>query len=162
MKQSWSSFIATWFGSGNAPIAPGTMGSLAALPIGYVIHAAYGSGVLVVMALLTFIIGVWVTDIYMEIHKRTDDPKEVVIDEVSGQWLLLAVMPLNIQGYVLGFLLFRFFDILKPWPISWADQHVKGGFGVMIDDTMAAMMGIALYFIIGLMLPTEWLQAFYG
>ena len=148
MKQSWSAFLATWFGSGNSPIAPGTMGSLAALPIGFVIHSAFGATVLAVSALIIFIIGVWVTDSYMHINKLSDDPKEVVIDEVSGMWLLLAFVPPTFFGYALAFLLFRFFDILKPWPISWVDAHIKDGFGVMIDDTMAAVMGIVAYLIL--------------
>lgn len=148
MRQTWTAFLATWFGSGNSPIAPGTMGSLAALPIGFLIHTAFGSMVLAVSALIIFIIGVWVTDIYLAMNKASDDPKEVVIDEVSGQWLLLAFMPATLFGYALGFLLFRLFDIAKPWPISWVDNHVKHGFGVMLDDTLAALMGIGTYLLL--------------
>jgi phosphatidylglycerophosphatase A len=161
MKQSWNSFIATWFGSGNAPFAPGTMGSLAALPIAYVVHSVFGGAVLAVMALSTFILGVWVSEIYMEMNQRKDDPKEVVIDEVAGQWLLLSVMPLNIYGYVLGFVLFRALDIFKPWPISWVDKNVKGGLGVMFDDILAAFIGLMLFLIIGSLIPAEYVTPFY-
>ena len=161
MKQSWNSFIATWFGSGNAPIAPGTMGSLAALPVGYVIHSVFGGAVLAVMALVIFILGVWVSEIYMTLNNKLDDPKEIVIDEVAGQWLLLSVMPLNLYGYVLGFILFRIFDILKPWPISWVDNNIKGGLGVMFDDILAAFMGLMLFLIIGALLPADYVTPLY-
>ena len=161
MKQSWNSFIATWFGSGNAPIAPGTVGSLAALPVGYVIHNVFGGAVLAVMALVIFILGVWVSELYMALNNKKGDPKEIVIDEVAGQWLLLSVMPLNFYGYTLGFVLFRLFDILKPWPISWVDKNVEGGLGVMFDDILAAFMALMLFLIVGTLLPADYVTPFY-
>ena len=126
-------------------MAPGTWGSLAALPIGYILQEAYGNTALIVAALLSFIIGVVATDRYMAESNLQGDPKEVVIDEVSGMWLVLAFVPMTLTGYAIAFILFRFFDILKPWPISWADKHIKGGFGVMFDDTLAAVAGIGVY-----------------
>ncbi len=161
MKQSWNSFIATWFGSGNSPIAPGTMGSLAAIPIAYMIHNVFNGMVLAVMSLLIFILGVWVSELYMSLNNKQDDPKEIVIDEVAGQWLLLSVMPVNLYGYFLGFVLFRFFDILKPWPISWVDKNMKGGLGVMFDDMVAAFMGLMFFLIIGALLPADYVTPFY-
>ena len=67
------------------------------------------------------------------------DPGAIVIDEVAGQWLTLAVAPLDPLAYLLGFVLFRIADVLKPWPASWLDRRVGGGFGVMIDDVAAAV-----------------------
>jgi phosphatidylglycerophosphatase A len=140
-----SSYIATWFGAGNAPKAPGTWGSLAALPLGYILHEAYGSTALLIAAFITFVVGVVATDRYMAEANITGDPKEVVIDEVSGMWLVLAFVPMTLTGYAIAFALFRFFDILKPFPISWADKHIKGAFGVMLDDTLAGIAGIVVY-----------------
>ncbi len=74
------------------------------------------------------------------------DPGAVVIDEVAGQWLVLAVVPLEWWWFVLGFAVFRVFDILKPWPISWMDKHIKGGLGVMLDDMAAGIAGAAVLY----------------
>ncbi len=145
MPRCVHTFVATWFGTGLAPIAPGTVGSLAALPFAYVIHNAFGAPILAVAALFIFIMGIWVSDIYMELHDRKDDPKEVVIDEVAGMWLLLVFVPPTMAGYLVAFILFRIYDIAKPWPISWFDERFKSGFGVMFDDIIAAIFGILTY-----------------
>ncbi len=149
MKNNLNSFLATWFGIGNAPIAPGTFASLLSLPLGYIIHNAFGSLMLGIISMFVFVGGIWITDLYIEMNQSADkDPKEVVIDEVAGQWLMLAFMPPTLFGYALAFLLFRFFDIIKPWPISWLDKNFKNGFGVMVDDIAAAVFGIITYFLI--------------
>jgi phosphatidylglycerophosphatase A len=67
-----------------------------------------------------------------------------VIDEIAGQWLVLVPAPLDPLAYILAFVLFRVFDIWKPWPVRWADHHVKGGFGIMLDDLLAAVYAVAL------------------
>ena len=74
----------------------------------------------------------------------TEDPGAIVIDEVAGQWLVLVAAPLDPLAYALAFLLFRIFDIWKPWPVRWADRHVKGGLGIMLDDILAAIYAVAL------------------
>jgi phosphatidylglycerophosphatase A len=145
IKHSPISYAATWFGSGNAPKAAGTFGSLAALPWAYVIHEGFGGLVLGVLAVLVCVLGVWATDAYITQQHTGDDPKEVVIDEVAGMWLTLACVAPTWQGYTAAFILFRFFDILKPFPISWVDKHVHGGLGVMLDDVLAAFAAIGVY-----------------
>ena len=128
--------IGTWFGSGLVPKAPGTMGTLAALPFAYVIQSMAGNGALLAASLIIFFIGWYAACVYLR-HTDAKDPKEIVVDEVAGVWLLLAFMEPVWQSYVIGFVLFRFFDVLKPWPVSWADKKVGGGLGVMLDDMLA-------------------------
>ena len=137
--------LATWFGAGLLPIAPGTWGSLAALPLAYVL-VKYGSFEILSAATITiFIIGVWASEIASR-EMGISDPSEIVIDEVAGQWCTLLFVPPNLILYVFGLLFFRFFDIWKPWPISWADQKIKGGIGIMLDDIIAGnFAGIILW-----------------
>ncbi len=137
--------LATWFGSGYLPKAPGTWGSLAALPPAWLISHYFGLWGILFASLLVFLIGVWASNVYMRLS-NSHDPGPVVIDEVAGQWLTLALVPPEWLYYGIGFVLFRFADIFKPWPASWADQHVGGGLGVMLDDVLAAIYaGGALY-----------------
>jgi len=137
--------LATWFGSGYLPIAPGTWGSLAALPFAWVIAAWSGSFGLVVASIIVFVAGIWAADVYIGLSGG-DDPGPVVIDEVAGQWLTLALIPPDFQLYVIGFFLFRIADIFKPWPAGWADRAVKGGLGVMLDDVFAAVYSGGIVF----------------
>ena len=81
-----------------------------------------------------------------------EDGSPIVIDEVAGQWIALAGMPVTPVAALLGFVLFRFFDIIKPWPIKWLDQKVHGGFGIMIDDVIAGVFGLIV-----LQLTAVWL-----
>jgi phosphatidylglycerophosphatase A len=139
--------IATWFGAGLLPRAPGTWGSLAALPFAWLIAWAAGPPGLVAAALVLFPIGCWAaaaTARRLGIH----DPAIIVIDEVAGQWLTLAAAPFDPLAYAAGFVLFRFFDVLKPWPVSWADRRIGGGLGIMLDDVLAAVYA-ALVLIAG-------------
>ena len=106
-----------------------------------------GTPALLAASLVCFGLGWWASAIYVA-RTGASDPSEVVIDEVAGQWLVLAVSPLDPLSYLVGFALFRLFDIWKPWPISWADQRVGGGLGVMLDDILAAgygMIGMILF-----------------
>lgn len=146
--------IALWFGAGAMRHAPGTAGSLAALPFAYVIQKAGGNFALLIASLLMFFIGWWASHVYMKHVYGGDmqrDPKEIVVDEVVGQWLLLSILLPSAMSYLIGFALFRFFDVLKPWPISTFDRRIKGSFGVMIDDVLAAFYPCALA-LLGLML----------
>lgn len=138
-----ASLVATWFGFGRMAHAPGTWGSAAALPCAWVISRWGGSPALAAAAALCAVVGWWAAAAYV---RRTgiDDPKEVVVDEVAGQWLVLAAAPLDPVWYAAGFALFRLFDIWKPWPVRLADRHVGGGLGVMLDDLLAAAYGAAL------------------
>jgi len=130
--------IATWFGSGLMPKAPGTWGTLAALPFAYLIAMAGGVNALIPAAILAFILGTWAAGAYATASAKPD-PSEVVIDEVAAIWLVLAFAPFTLVGWALAFAAFRLFDVVKPWPVSVADAKLKGGFGIMFDDIVAAI-----------------------
>ncbi|HEY1720845.1 MAG TPA: phosphatidylglycerophosphatase A [Magnetospirillaceae bacterium] len=137
--------FATWFGAGLLPRAPGTWGSLAALPFAWVISYWGGWIALLTATILVFALGVWAAG---ETVKQTgiQDPGSIVIDEVAGQWMTLIPVGTDPLAFLVGFILFRIADIYKPWPASWADRNIKGGLGVMLDDVMAA--GYALIVMI--------------
>jgi len=135
--------LATWFWSGLSPKAPGTMGSLAALPFGYLLMQLGGQELLLGGIVVIFAVGLWATHIYIS-RTAKSDPGEVVIDEVAGQWIPLLIAGSNPLLYILAFALFRLFDIWKPWPICWLDGHVKGAFGVMIDDIVAGLFALVV------------------
>ncbi|NQV54943.1 MAG: phosphatidylglycerophosphatase A [Rhodospirillales bacterium] len=139
----FAKLIAVFFGIGRLPWAPGTWGSLAALPLAWGLHLWGGAPALTVATLFVFILGAWASSVYAK-QSGGGDPSEVVIDEVAGQWLTLLVVPPNLVLYGAGFLLFRFFDILKPWPVSWADRRIKGGVGIMVDDILAGLYAAIL------------------
>ena len=137
--------LATWFGSGLLPKAPGTWGSLAALPFAWAIQVSLGNTALIAATIAIFIIGVWASNVTAA-KMESQDPGQIVIDEVCGQWMVLCVVPPDLFYYFLGFILFRFADIKKPWPVSWADQNIKGGLGIMVDDVLAGVYaGAVLY-----------------
>jgi len=138
-------WIATWFGSGLSPKASGTAGSLAALPFAFVIQYYGGNSALFLASVAIFFVGWWAACQYLKHTGRDDDPKEIVVDEVAGMWLLLCFGTLTWQSYAMSFALFRFFDALKPWPISVADRKIKGGFGVMFDDILAALYPVVIF-----------------
>jgi phosphatidylglycerophosphatase A len=135
--------IATWFGVGLSPVAPGTCASVAALLLAWAIRAAAGVAGLAAAAILVFVAGCWAAGAAAK-ASGTDDPGSVVIDEVAGQWLVLLAAPLQPPAWFFAFVLFRLFDIWKPWPVRWADRRVKGGFGIMLDDILAAGYAISV------------------
>jgi phosphatidylglycerophosphatase A len=145
------SLIATWFGSGLLPGAPGTWGSLGALPFAWgIVWLAGPLGLLGAVAMV-FSIGIWAAGRYTR-ASGLKDCQNVVVDEVAGQWLVLLFVPLDVVAYFAAFLLFRAFDIFKPWPANAADREVSGGFGIMLDDIIAGayalfLMHLGLYVI---------------
>ena len=143
----WSpvTLLATWFGSGLLRKAPGTFGSLAALPFAALILWAGGSLALLAAAAAVFGLGLAVSGRYARAG-GDPDPGAVVIDEVAGQWLTLVPLCLSVESFVLGFLLFRFFDITKIWPANWAQRVIPGGWGIMLDDVIAAVWSAALLY----------------
>ncbi len=147
--------LATWFGFGYLPKAPGTWGSAAALPCAWVILLYGGASALLGAAVVVFIIGIWAANDYMA-RSGVDDPGPVVIDEVAGQWLVLAVVPLDWAWFMAGFALFRLFDVAKPWPVSVMDRKIKGGFGVMIDDVGAAAYAAAAVYGLQRIMEAFW------
>mgnify|MGYP001822853993 CR=1 FL=1 len=140
-----ATLVATWFGSGLLSKAPGTWGSLAALPFAWAIAWAGGPWLLGLAAVFVFVIGLWASHLYAR-ALGAEDPGSVVVDEVAGQWLALLPVALSVAYYPLAFIAFRFFDILKPWPVSWLDKHIKGAFGIMADDVMAGLYAAAVTF----------------
>ncbi|MBL4693489.1 MAG: phosphatidylglycerophosphatase A [Magnetovibrio sp.] len=139
--------LATWFGSGYLPKAPGTWGSLAALPFAWIMVQMWGVWVLAIASGVVFVIGLWAAKDYMD-RSGVHDPGPVVIDEVAGQWMVLLLAPLDPVYYLISFVLFRLFDIFKPWPISWADKSLAGAWGVMLDDIFAGLFGLACLYAI--------------
>jgi phosphatidylglycerophosphatase A len=142
--------LATWGGVGFLPLMPGTWGALAALPLWY--HLAqtgpwvYGLGVAALI-----ILGLWVAGPAQEMLGRTDHPA-IVVDEVVGLLITLAGVPPTWQAVVLGFVIFRALDILKPFPIRWFGAGGKGGLEVMADDIAAGVIGRVVLEIFGMIL----------
>ena len=153
-----SKIIATFFYTGLLPKAPGTWGSLAALPFAVILHIFGGFPALLCATLIIFFIGWWAT-IQETRGKENHDPGEIVIDEVVGQWI--ALMPFSYilwrhdvpslpwPGLVAAFIAFRLFDILKPWPVSWADRK-NTAFGVMLDDVLAGILAAIVTVLAGM------------
>jgi len=144
--------IATWFGAGLLRPAPGTWGSLAALPFAWAIMQYGDWRWLMGAAALLFPIGIWAANVYAA-RSGQEDAGPVVVDEVVGLWLTIAIAtPLSIGhlgwfSWLLAFVCFRGMDIFKPWPVSWADSRVKGGLGVMLDDVLASLYASGLVII---------------
>lgn len=135
--------VATWFGTGRLPWAPGTWGSLAAVPLAGVIVYLFGVWALVLAALAVFLIGWWAAEAYVRATGE-NDPGAVVVDEVAGQWVTLAALPLDPLAYAVGFLAFRAADIAKLWPAGLAERRLSGGLGIMADDIVAGVQAAFL------------------
>ncbi|PFG46142.1 phosphatidylglycerophosphatase A [Vibrio sp. ES.051] len=144
--------LATGFGSGLSPFIPGTMGTLAAIPF-FLLLAQLPFPAYVIVVLISCVIGIkicQITSADMGVH----DHGSIVWDEFAGYWITMGIVPaLNIpltewKWLLTGFILFRFFDMVKPWPIGWLDKRVHGGFGIMVDDIVAGIMaGITLFLV---------------
>lgn len=141
-----AALVATFGGIGNIPFAPGTWASLAALPLAWLIRTYADMATLAACAAILFFLGWWAAARYIDVARR-EDPGPVVIDEVAAQLLVLLPATRDLIAYGIGFLLFRLFDIVKPWPVSWADRTLKGGFGAMFDDLLAAVYAGALLYV---------------
>ncbi|WP_339771940.1 phosphatidylglycerophosphatase A [uncultured Paraglaciecola sp.] len=143
-------FLALGFGSGLAPKAPGTFGTIAAIPLVCLLAYSTSLSGYILVTLVASIVGIWLcgkTAKDMMVH----DDSSIVWDEIAGLLITMIAVPLSWQTLLLGFVLFRLFDILKPWPISYLDARVHGGFGIMIDDVLAGffaliLMHLTLYF----------------
>src|SRR5580704_14417464 len=141
-----AALIATWFGAGLLPLAPGSWGSLAALPCAWAICALAGHAALAIAAITAFAAGCWAAATVAR-ASGSKDPGFIVIDEVAAQWLVLVAAPLDWRAYLAAFLLFRVFDIAKPWPVRAIERRVAGGLGIMLDDFAAALYAILLLLI---------------
>jgi phosphatidylglycerophosphatase A len=130
-------FIAFGFGSGLMSVAPGTWGTLAAIPL-YLLLAQTHWVVYLLLTLLTFLLGVWVSDVVSK-ELGVHDYGGIVWDEVVGYLITMFLAPPGISWMIIGFVLFRIFDIWKPQPIGFVDEKVHGGLGIMLDDVLAAI-----------------------
>ena len=140
--------LATCFGIGWSPLAPGTVASAAALPFGWLL-VLLGWQAVLIGALLATALGVWACGMHAS-KRGIRDPSECVLDEVAGQWFTLIPIALQARGgdwrpYAMAFFLFRLFDILKPWPVS-AAERLPGGWGVMMDDVLAGLIAACLLY----------------
>ncbi|MSO55040.1 MAG: phosphatidylglycerophosphatase A [Rhodospirillales bacterium] len=130
--------LATGFGLGFLPWAPGTWASLAALVVGYGIASASGRVGLAIAGVVATLVGVWAAGRCVR-STPDKDPSFIVIDEISGQWLVMVVAGVDPWLCGLAFVFFRIADIWKPWPVSWVDRRFRSGLGVMLDDLAAAV-----------------------
>ncbi len=134
-------FVAFGFGSGAAPVAPGTFGTLAAVPF-YLLLQYLPLGSYLLVLVVAFAVGCWLCDITSR-DIGVHDHGGIVWDEFVGFWITMIAAPPGWLWIVIGFALFRLFDILKPWPIRWVDKRVHGGFGIMLDDVLAGIFALA-------------------
>lgn len=137
---SVSGLLAFGFGSGLSPFAPGTMGTLVAIPFAFALRSLHPAGFWFALLIL-FLLGVKLCG-HVSRQLGEHDHGGIVWDEMLGYWLSIAFVPMQWHWLLAAFLLFRFFDIVKPWPIRQLDQKVSGGFGIMIDDVVAALFTI--------------------
>ena len=129
------------FGAGLAPKAPGTFGTMVAIPF-VVLLAQISNGLVPLVALVFIVAGLYIcrdAGKYFGVH----DHSSIVWDEIVGYMITLSFVPVNLETIIIGFILFRFFDIVKPWPISWVDRRVPGAWGVMLDDVAAGLVANA-------------------
>ena len=141
------SLLSSWFGVGLIPGAPGTWGSIAALPMAWYVLKFHGPMELAILGTVLFLVGCWSAGVYAR-RTNDDDPGPIVIDEVAAQCLVLTAVPASPAYFVIAFAAFRIADIFKPWPASWADRSIKGGFGIMLDDILAGAYAWALMYTI--------------
>ena len=145
--------LAFGFGSGLSPKAPGTMGTLAAIPLWYLLAQLSQPAYILVVALCA-IVGIFICGSAAD-RLGVHDHGGIVWDEIVGFWITMTFLPATYVYALLGFVLFRLFDILKPWPISWLDKNIGGGLGIMIDDVVA---GLAAAAVIALLQSTSLLS----
>ena len=143
--------LATGFGTGLSRFAPGTVGSLLATAVWWFWLADLPLSARAVIACAAFGLGVVVVSRVVERYRLGDAPT-IVWDEVAGCWLALVAIPKSVPWLLAGLLLFRLADILKPWPVGWADRNVHGGLGVMLDDWLAGGLVAGLLALSGLVL----------
>ena len=141
-----SHLFATWFGVGLIRPAPGTWGSFAALLIWYFAEFMHPIAHVI---LPIFILFSWLVCSQATKDSDSKDHSAIVIDEVAGMFVALSFVSDGIMTYLCAFLLFRLFDIWKPWPISWIDKNVQGGIGIILDDLIAGLFaGVIIYAIL--------------
>ena len=141
--------LAFGFGSGLSPKAPGTVGTVAAIPLWWLLAQLPLQSYLLIVALAA-IVGIVICGRAAE-KLGVHDHGRIVWDEFVGFWIAMAALPVTWNSLLFGFVLFRLFDIFKPWPISWLDKKVSGGFGIMIDDVIAGLAAAAVIYVAGML-----------
>ena len=147
LKINFNTIFISVFGIGFIPIASGTFGSLAGLLIGYILYLINFNLFFIIIPLL-FIFGVIASNTYQK-QTGEKDSSVIVIDEVVGQLIAMIFVVDNLTLVLCSFIIFRIFDILKPWPASYADKKMDGGLGVMLDDVFAGIYAAILIYLIG-------------
>jgi phosphatidylglycerophosphatase A len=142
--------LATGFGVGYSPVAPGTLGTLIAIPVFYFL-SNISSPVYEITLIGFFFLSVWISE-NAEIFFDKKDDQKIVIDEIMGFLVTMLWIPKTTILIIIGFFLFRFFDILKPFPIRRLEQKLKGGYGVVLDDVLA---GVYANIVIEMLLVTK-------
>ena len=143
-------WLATWFGCGYFPVGPGTVGSLAAIAIAALLHIYLGAGraTLLIVTLALLLPAIWASTQTARLMNR-EDPGAVIVDEVLGQWVtLLGATALVWKSFLAAFVLFRVFDIWKPWPVRNLEK-LPGGVGIVADDLAAGLYGALILYIGG-------------
>ena len=145
-------FIATCAHVGYAPVAPGTFGSVVGLVVYYFVRRQASITFEIATIAVVLLIALW-SATEAEHHFGGIDPGPVVIDEVIGMLITLALHPVNLVGAIAGFVIFRVLDVVKPWPARRLEL-LPGGFGVVLDDAMAGVYGNLIVWVLVLLLPT--------
>jgi phosphatidylglycerophosphatase A len=143
--------IATGFGVGYSPVAPGTLGTLVAIPIYYFL-SDIPSPLYEITLIGFFFLSVWISENAQIFFGKKDDQR-IVIDEIVGFLITMLWVPKTFPFIIIGFFLFRFFDILKPFPIRRLERKLKGGFGVVLDDVMAGVYANIVLHLVPLAIP---------
>jgi len=139
--RNWRHCLAFGFGSGLAKFAPGTFGTLVAVPL-YLAISALPPWLYALTVVAAFALGVWICDTVSR-DLGVHDHGGIVFDEFVGFWITMFLVPPSALAVLAGFVLFRLFDIWKPGPIRWCDRNVQGGFGIMVDDVAAGVVACA-------------------
>jgi len=147
-----SVILATWFGVGFIPFAPGTMGSIAAVLCAIPISMTSGPAGLAIASLLASLVGIPISSNAAKTMGKKD-PGSIVIDEVAGQWIALLPASPNVGAYILAFIVFRCFDITKIGPIGWADRNLEKGTGIMVDDIIAGGFAAVVVYVLQPYIP---------
>ncbi|KOY62966.1 phosphatidylglycerophosphatase [Photorhabdus heterorhabditis] len=146
MSNPWH-LLATGFGSGLSPIIPGTMGSVASIPF-WLLLMQFPEWICWLVIIIGMLFGIMIcqrTSDDMKVH----DHGSIVWDEFIGMWITLMAIPvINWQWVLTGFIVFRIFDMWKPWPIRWFDRYVHGGLGIMLDDIIAAIFSFVIVWLL--------------
>ncbi|MCW8964035.1 MAG: phosphatidylglycerophosphatase A [Gammaproteobacteria bacterium] len=145
-------FLAFGLGTGASPYAPGTVGTLLGIPLVYLLSDSPLWVYLMVCCVL-ILVGTWICDKTSR-DIGVHDHSGIVIDEVAGYLVTMIAIPVNIWTLLAAFIAFRVFDIIKPWPIDWLDKKVRGGLGIMVDDLLAGIYGLAVMWLILWVFPS--------